>query len=269
MRTTARDPESRPFERLSRDSRRGQNRRRTSLGPIVEGLEDRGLLSGDIAVSTTTDELAGNTSSIAALIANPGPDGKISLREAIVAANNTPATKTSPNVITVPAGTYTLTLGELDVTNDLTINGAASASTIIEAGTSLATSDGKVFSFNPYNDNTGSPTEAAGFAVSLSGMTLQFGKNPFQFTSSGQSEGGAFDFDAGLDGGGSLSLSSVVITNNETTAGDGGGIALFDGGTISITNSMISSNTATGTSSGGAAVEAGFISATAIRSPRR
>jgi Bacterial Ig domain/Dockerin type I domain len=226
---------------------------RARLAPIVEGLEDRRLLSGTVNVSTTNDVVDGTDTSIAALIANPGPDGKISLREAIIAANNTAATNGSPNTVNVPSGTYTLTKGELDVTNNLTIAGAGAGSTIIEAGTSLATSDGKIFSFNPFNDNTGAPTVSAGFAVSLSGATLQFGKNLDLFTTDngGHSEGGAFDFDAGLDGGGSLSLNNVVITNNETTAGDGGGIALFDGGTISITGSVISNNIATGTMLGG------------------
>ncbi|MEZ5729475.1 MAG: cadherin domain-containing protein [Burkholderiaceae bacterium] len=43
-----------------------------------------------IAVSTTADTVDGNTASIAALIADRGADGRISLREAILAANNTP-----------------------------------------------------------------------------------------------------------------------------------------------------------------------------------
>jgi hypothetical protein len=45
--------------------------------------------SATLTVNTTSDVADGDTSSIAALIANPGPDGKISLREAITAANNT------------------------------------------------------------------------------------------------------------------------------------------------------------------------------------
>ena len=77
-------------------------------------------------------------------------------------------------------------------------------------------------------------------------------KNPITFVNdSGHSEGGAFDFDAGATGAGSLSLSNDVITGNQTTAGDGGGMALFDGGTVNITNTVISSNTANGTTAGG------------------
>ena len=55
----------------------------------VEALEPRALLS-TVTVSTANDVLDGDTSSIANLVANPGGDGMISLREAITAANNSP-----------------------------------------------------------------------------------------------------------------------------------------------------------------------------------
>jgi hypothetical protein len=47
----------------------------------------------DIVVATVSDAVNGNTSSVAALLADPGPDG-ISLREAITATNNDPGTYT-------------------------------------------------------------------------------------------------------------------------------------------------------------------------------
>jgi len=47
-----------------------------------------------VTVTSTTDISDGDTSSISALIAAPGPDGVISLREAITAANNTPGADT-------------------------------------------------------------------------------------------------------------------------------------------------------------------------------
>ncbi len=47
-----------------------------------------------ITVNSTTDVSDGDTSSIANLIANPGADGVISLREAMVAANNTSGSDT-------------------------------------------------------------------------------------------------------------------------------------------------------------------------------
>jgi parallel beta-helix repeat protein len=48
----------------------------------------------DLIVTTTADTVNGNTTSVAALIANPGGDGRISLREAILATNATPGTDT-------------------------------------------------------------------------------------------------------------------------------------------------------------------------------
>ncbi len=49
---------------------------------------------GDIVVTTTADTVDGTVTSVANLIANPGADGRISLREAIRATNNTAGTDT-------------------------------------------------------------------------------------------------------------------------------------------------------------------------------
>jgi parallel beta-helix repeat protein len=55
--------------------------------------------TGSITVDTTADVADGDTSSITALINDRGLDGKISLREAITAANNTANSGTNPNAI--------------------------------------------------------------------------------------------------------------------------------------------------------------------------
>ena len=55
-------------------------------GSLMENWHD---LLGVITVNTTNDVLDGNTSSVAALLGNAGADGFISLREAIIATNNT------------------------------------------------------------------------------------------------------------------------------------------------------------------------------------
>lgn len=59
------------------------------LAPLLEALERRTVLSTIVTVDTTSDVLDGDTSSIAALQANAGSDGRISLREAVMAANQT------------------------------------------------------------------------------------------------------------------------------------------------------------------------------------
>src|SRR5262249_20807790 len=45
---------------------------------------------GHLVVTTTADTADGTTTSVSALIANPGADGRISLREPILAANTSP-----------------------------------------------------------------------------------------------------------------------------------------------------------------------------------
>src|SRR5205814_253594 len=53
-----------------------------------------GATAATVTVNTTSDSSDGAISSIAALIASPGPDGVISLREAMTAANTTPGADT-------------------------------------------------------------------------------------------------------------------------------------------------------------------------------
>src|SRR5689334_7259429 len=100
----------------------------------------RPVAATTIAVTTTTDEL--------------NADGDCSLREAVRAANGNVAVDACPagqndqtDTITVPAGTYTLTIagndndataGDLDILDnaaakDLVLNGAGAATTIIQA----------------------------------------------------------------------------------------------------------------------------------------
>ncbi|MEZ4862432.1 MAG: Ig-like domain repeat protein [Caldilineaceae bacterium] len=166
-----------------------------------------------------------------------------SLREAIIAANAAPGA----DVITLPAGTYTLSRtgvdnsaanGDLDVTGPLTINGAGQGTTIIQAGSSGPTAIDRVFSFNPLGS-------ATGFAVALNNLTIRNGKNPNAFATQ-ENDGGCFDFDGGTTGAGSLSLTNVTVSNCETTDGSGGGAALFlpKGGTITFSGATIQNNIA-------------------------
>jgi hypothetical protein len=209
-------------------------------------LEPRCLLTTSTVTVTTTQDFVdpkADTSSIANLIANPGPTGKISLREAIIAANNTPGN----NVIDIPAGSYNLTIppsdpvsgendpgtGALDVLGatpgqTLTINGAGSGTTYITSQLD------KVFSFNPYGLAPGKYTES----IILSGLTLT-GVNPVETNSQHKNEGGAFDFY-----GGQLSMNDVTVTNSGTNDGDGGGIAIFTSENVTITNCTFSRDTA-------------------------
>ncbi|MDX2032617.1 MAG: CSLREA domain-containing protein [Blastocatellia bacterium] len=163
-----------------------------------------------------------------------------SLREAIRAAN----ASLGADVISLPAGTYTLTLaganenaaatGDLDITDALTITGGGAASTIVQAGASAGPGIDKVLSINP-NFTTA-------FATSLSGLTIRFGRNTSGF--SGDGFGGGLDWEASSTG--TLSISNCTITQNTTADGDGGGLAITNvsgaPATVTITGTTISSN---------------------------
>jgi trimeric autotransporter adhesin len=163
-----------------------------------------------------------------------------SLREAIVAAN----ASAGPRTITIPAGTYTLSIaganenaaatGDLDILQSMTLNGAGSASTIIQAGASAGSGIDKVFSVNPNFD--------VALDVTFSGMTIRFGKNPSGYF--GDGFGGGLDFEA--SGTGNLTLTDCIVTDNSTTDGDGGGLTATNtpggSGQVTITNSTLANN---------------------------
>lgn len=122
-----------------------------------------------------------------------GNDGECvvdcSLREAIDIA-------VAGDVVDIPAGTYLLTLGQLIVTEDLTIMGAGSGVTTIDGNAS-----DRLFSI------------IAGSTVQLEGVQISNGQN---------SIGGSI-----LINDGNLNLTDVIINNNSAT--DGGGIYIITG----------------------------------------
>jgi CSLREA domain-containing protein len=143
------------------------------------------------------------------------------LRAAVNAANNSTDASSS---ISLPAGTYTLTGGQLAISKTITIVGAGAATTTISGN-----KQSRVFSI------------AAEHWLFLSGVTIADG------SSAGDTAtpyGGNI-----LVGNGSLLVASGVRVTGGT-ASNGGGIALR-GGRASIANSLIDGNTATSTTGGG------------------
>lgn len=177
-----------------------------------------------LVVDTTNDVVDGNVNSIGDLQSSKGADGFISLREAIIATNNTAGADT----ISLAAGTYTLTItgvledlaatGDLDILGDLSIIGADAATTIID-GNGID----RVF-------------HLGGFVVSLEAVTIANG----DATVGGA--GGATDVGGGLLDAKTtqLNLDRVIFTGNH---GRDGGAAQFNG-TVAGSDLVFDSNTA-------------------------
>jgi CSLREA domain-containing protein len=151
--------------------------------------------------------------------------GACTLRAAIQEANSL----SGGDAVIVRAGSYQLTLGQLEVTDDLTITGAGEASTVIDGK-----KKSRVLRLTYPAD------------VTLSQVTIKRGRNL------GSNGCGASAGDAGC-GGGLLNESTATLTNvtfihNE--ASDGGGFSnLF--GTATLTNVTFAKNKASGFASGG------------------
>jgi CSLREA domain-containing protein len=147
-------------------------------------------------------------------------DADCSLREAITAAAN-------GDTITVPAGTYNLSLGDLNVLVSVAINGSGAGSTIINQ-----TQPGqRVF-------------ETAAADVNISRVTIQGGQADASSVVPGHLHGG------GLHNHGVVTLTNVTFTGNSAlnvdptnpTSGTGG--AIWNAGTMTLINITIANNTA-------------------------
>jgi CSLREA domain-containing protein len=225
-----------------------------------------------ITVNTTADELNTN--------------GNCSLREAIQAANTDTAVDactagSGTDVITVPAGTYPLTIagtdegnnqdGDLDITTSMEINGAGAASTIID---SEATGERHFDIPNAANviitglTLTGAVGDADGGSINIDSentvtlhsivITDNIGQDAAGIDNSGDlvivdttisnNTAEPDDSGGGIRNGGSLEIERSTISGNSSGATGGGGIENF--GQLLIVNSTISGNTTTGTGGG-------------------
>ena len=208
-------------------------------------------------VTTTTDENNGC-----------GSGAGCSLREAIIAAN----TAAGPDLITFGVnGTFQLTIagnnenasatGDLDVLQALTITGNGPTNTVVTAGTSMANGIDKVFSINPLFNSA--------FDTSVTGLTIRYGRNISPINGDGY--GGGLDWDAGFTStnNGTLSLSNLLVDQNTSADGLGGGLGLVGGpnSMSTITNSTISSNQASrlgGSATNGGGIYVAFNSPTSM-----
>ena len=212
-------------------------------GILVAGLAPgRSAQAATYVVDTTTDN--------AGLTACTGAAGDCSLRGAIIAANAAAGADT----ITVPAGTYNLTIaggsenasatGDLDITGDLTITGQSSATSIIDGN-----------AIDRVLDLILPTTAGSAINVTLNNLTVRDGFNSGTVTEV-LAGGIAIRSVAGSNGTVNLTLNSMIVTNNTASTGGGGGIGITRPGgatadhNITINNSTISNNSASTTSIG-------------------
>ncbi|MBE7516768.1 MAG: carboxypeptidase regulatory-like domain-containing protein [Chloracidobacterium sp.] len=162
-------------------------------------------------------------------------NGVCTLRAAITEAN----AFAGADIITLPAGTYTITLtggnensnvsGDFDITTDITINGAGSGNTIVQGAASRGVAAERVFHIRPASGQT--------INVGLNGLTVRWGRY-----ASGVS-GGGIRLDVGIP---KVTLTNVVVTENDDTI-SGGGIAILSvgaGTSLTLNNCTVSNNTA-------------------------
>ena len=143
------------------------------LGGTTDAFVTR-FYSADLVVDTVLDVIDGNTTSIAALLADKGTDGYISLREAIIAANNTANIGGNPDEIhfqitgALVNGTHTIQVGNAAdgsngilpaITDPIIIDGTTDADF---AGTPVIELDGQ---FATASDPNGLTLETSGSTI--------------------------------------------------------------------------------------------------------
>ena len=174
----------------------------------------------DFTVTKTEDTNDGNC------------DADCSLREAIIAAND----NAGLDVITLPAGTFTLTItgtaeddgatGDLDIIDDLTIIGAGADMTVIDGG-----GLDRVFDIRD--------PIFPGSVVQINGVTVQNGNVA-------DSGGGIF-----VQSGNELNLVNSNVYQNSSTGGDGGGGVYVQGSSTAVlSRTSVISNTSQGVGGG-------------------
>jgi CSLREA domain-containing protein len=172
---------------------------------------------------------------------NPGDgvcsaSGPCTLRAAVEDANN----DSGLTAVVVPAGTYTLTLGELQVTapSGMDITGSGQNLTVVDGGNAS-----RVFHVG---DGSGTGN---GSLVTLSSLGVAHGLGPVDGSSNPENGGGVL-----IDGNTSALLDGVAVHDSSTTIdganslGSGGGIA--DSGQLWLLNSHVYGNTANASGGG-------------------
>ncbi len=166
-----------------------------------------------------------------AVDANPGDGvcddgaGRCTLRAAIQETN----ALAGPDIITLPAGTYTLSIpgadedaaatGDLDITDDLTLTGAGRVTTVIDGGA--------------IDRVIHSALDGQSITVTISGVSVENGRTSFS--------GGAGIFN-GRFGLGLLELRSVFVRNNIVAGPGGSGGGIHNIGVVNLEDVIVHNN---------------------------
>jgi len=184
---------------------------------LVGGAQSRSLTTHVFTVDTTADSVDNVTGD--GTCADSG--GQCSLRAAVEEANAVGGS----SVISLPAGTYTLSLGELAFTADISLSGAGARTTsIIQGGVQRV-----------IEISTGSSV--------ISGVTIQGGDTLANSGETNEGVGGGI----WIDSPGSLTVTRSTITHNVASSSGGG---IDNNGTLVVDHSTIEFNGA-GTIGGG------------------
>ncbi len=199
-----------------------------------------------------------------AVDANPGDgvcaaaSGQCTLRAAIMEANDLSGADT----ITLPAGTYTLTIagtgqddavaatGDLDIKDDVTINGAGAAAAVIDGGgidRIFAIWNGRAVTISGVAIRNGNAGTRSGGGIANRGVLVMNDSSVTANRSLTNCGGGIYSF--GGEGTTATIRSTTISGNSAVCAGGIGNQGQF--GVVTIIDSTISDNTATGGNGGG------------------
>jgi CSLREA domain-containing protein len=231
---------------------------RPAARPRLEGLEDRAVPS-TFMVNTALDEVTAS-------------DGKLSLREAITAAN----AHAGADTVILPAGVFRITLpganedgnatGDFDTTDSVTIRGAGAGLTVIDGqqqdrvfdviGT--APSPIKVV-FQGLTIRNGDVTGSGG-GVRVADADLVVRDCVVSGNRASVAGGGVSD--GGLTGVGTVTVVGTTVARN-AAGGIGGGIAVFgDGSVLAVSGSTVRRNVSGNVGGGIAAATAAVTGST-------
>lgn len=205
---------------------------------MLAGFALSGAAAPALAASFTVNTLSDTHDTTPGNGQCAGVSGKCSLRAAIEESNGLPAFP--PEVITLPSGTYVLTLGSLEIKHSLNLNGAGSPSTIIDGNNGVQ--PGAPIGFSIFSISQGTNP-----IVNISGVTIRNGS------------GGNTIFGVGIrvNEGTSLYLANSVVSGNRSAVG---GVGITNAGFLTLSRSSVQDNVIEGGGGGVTGTGGGILS---------